>query len=158
MRLRPLQPSGAALRARQSSCRGLLQLCSMRRSLCGTMVHRRTSFPRCAGRGAAQGSLMLPGMLSTKTYVALQALEIIPGRLFICAMRTADGMQRSNIALSSICYCIDTELVLGTAIPRLLSFAMLMAEPTACDHFALVDERCTTVYRCMSHSTLTLVL
>ena len=60
--------------------------------------------------------LDVAGMLSAIGSVDVQALEIIPGRLFMCAMRTTDGMQRSNTALTSICYCIDAELVLGSAI------------------------------------------
>lgn len=71
----------------------------------------------------ARVALCCPACFPAFTYVALQALEIIPARLFMCAMRTADGMQRSNIALTSICYCIDTELVLGTAIPAALGSA-----------------------------------
>lgn len=62
-------------------------------------------------------------MLSIDPHVAPQAFDIIPGRLLMAAMRTTDGLQRSDTALRSICYCIDTELVLGTAIPALLSSA-----------------------------------
>ncbi|KAL3139625.1 hypothetical protein ABBQ38_003941 [Trebouxia sp. C0009 RCD-2024] len=43
--------------------------------------------------------------------VVVQAVEIIPGRLYMAALRTVDGLQRSGIASGSITYCIDSELV-----------------------------------------------
>ncbi|DBB04022.1 TPA: hypothetical protein ACH3X1_013082 [Trebouxia sp. C0004] len=40
-----------------------------------------------------------------------QAIEIMPGRLYMAALRTSDGLRRSTIAPGSITYCIDSELV-----------------------------------------------
>lgn len=47
----------------------------------------------------------------TSRVLAVQAVEIIPGRLYMAALKTADGLQRSGIASGSITYCIDNELV-----------------------------------------------
>lgn len=57
--------------------------------------------------------------------VVVQAVEIIPGRLYMAALRTVDGLQRSGIASGSITYCIDSELVRSSAIFTAIS----MAEP-----------------------------
>lgn len=57
--------------------------------------------------------------------VVVQAVEIIPGRLYMVALRTSDGLQRSGIASGSITYCIDSELVRSSAIFTAVS----MAEP-----------------------------
>lgn len=41
----------------------------------------------------------------------MQAIEIIKGRYYLAFLKQPDALQRSAIAASSVCYCIDNELV-----------------------------------------------
>jgi hypothetical protein len=44
-----------------------------------------------------------------------QAVEIIPGRFYATALKRPESLSRSAIACSSLCYCIDHDLVRGAA-------------------------------------------
>ena len=55
----------------------------------------------------------------------VQAIEIMPGRLYMAALRTSDGLHRSTIASGSITYCIDSELVRSSAIFTAFSMPMM---------------------------------
>lgn len=60
-----------------------------------------------------------------------QAVEIIPGRYYVVVLRHPDGVLRSPIAASSICYCIDQDLVRAGTVAAAQS-DLHVGQPPAC--------------------------
>ena len=46
----------------------------------------------------------------------VQAIEIVPGRYYVCFVKRADSPFYSAIANTNISYCIDNELVRCSAV------------------------------------------
>lgn len=141
---------GAARRAR-----GPVKPCSMRRARSDTMQPSWTSSRRYQYCRLSSPKIDESRRHAFDTRLGfVQALEIVPGRLYMAALKTVDGLHRSSIAQSSITYCIDSELVRSSA--EFTAFSMVEAQ--CCRVLPSLDcLRFLWCLRCMSPSTQTLV-
>lgn len=62
-----------------------------------------------------RGGTLQQGLLSHAQY-CVQAIEIVPGRYYVCFLKRADSPTYSVIANTNISYCIDNELVRWSAV------------------------------------------